>query len=72
MSLSPVLDVAYVGKIYGSIYSNNHNPIVSVRFWILLHVSVHSGSWKTAQNSCQTYVMERNQEDDLIPFQEEH
>ena len=72
MSLSPVFDVAYVGKIYGSIDSNNHNPIVSVRFWILLHVSVHSGSWKTAQNGCQTYVMGSNQEDDLILFQEEH
>ena len=53
MSLSPVFNVAYVGKVNRSIDSDNHNAVVCVSLSILLHVSVHCGSWKTPQDSYQ-------------------
>lgn len=56
MPLSPVLDVAYVGKVNRRINSHNHNPVVCVRLWILLYVSVHSGAWKTPQDSYQDII----------------
>ena len=59
MSLSPVLDVTYVGKVDRRIDSDNHYPIVCVSLGILLYVSVHCGAWKTPQDSYQENIHDK-------------
>lgn len=52
LNLIPVFYVICVSEINRGINPYNYNSIITIRFWILFDVSIHSSSWKAPQHSC--------------------